>query len=179
MKQLKNIIAEIIILFQQFVMWIPFWPIRWLWLKLTLKKLGNNTYISRNVDIRKPCNIIIGDNCVVNKSVLLDGRGGILKIANNVDIAQECMIWTLTHDINSPIHSTKSNNTTIEDHVWLCTRSIVLPGVIIHKGAVIGAGSVVHKDIDSLSVVSGNPCRFIKQRDNQLEYNLRHRKIFI
>lgn len=179
MKQFKAIIYEIIILFQQFVMWIPFWPIRWIWLKLTLKKMGKHTYVSRYVDIRKPSNVILGENCVINKSTLLDGRGGILQIGDNVDVAQECMIWTLTHDVNSSTHATKHNNTYIENYVWLCTRCIILPGVTVQKGAVVGAGSVIHKDVESMAVVSGNPFRIIKMRDNNLSYNLKHKKIFL
>ena len=52
----------------------------------------------------------------------------------------------------------------IEDDVWIGARVIILPGKIIGKGAVIGAGSVVTKDVAPYSVVAGNPARKISNR---------------
>lgn len=52
----------------------------------------------------------------------------------------------------------------IEDDVWIGARSIILSGVRIGKGAVIGAGSVVTKDVDPYSIVAGNPAKLIKYR---------------
>ena len=52
----------------------------------------------------------------------------------------------------------------IGDDVWIGTCSIVLPGVKIGKGSVVGAGSVVTKDVPDYCVVAGNPARIIKQR---------------
>ena len=51
----------------------------------------------------------------------------------------------------------------IEDHVWIGAGAIILPGVRIGKDSVIGAGSVVTKDIPAGSVAVGNPCRVIRQ----------------
>lgn len=52
----------------------------------------------------------------------------------------------------------------IEDDVWIGANSVILPGVTIKKGAVVGAGSVVTKDVPSYAVVCGNPARVIKYR---------------
>lgn len=69
-------------------------------------KIGKHTAICRGVDVRTPYRISIGSNTIVNKHVVLDGRGEIF-IGDNVDIAQEVNIWSLQHDYNSSTYSTK------------------------------------------------------------------------
>lgn len=178
MTYIKDFISSFFFLLQSFFMWIPLWPLRWLWLKIFLKHLGQGTKVDRNVDIRKPWNVTIGSHCVINKNVLLDGRGTYLIIGDNVDIAQDVMIWSLTHDVNSPSHEAIKKKTEIEDHVWIGTRSIILAGVKIRKGAVVGAGSVVSKDVASKTINVGNPAHYIKDRINQLSYTLSHNLYF-
>jgi acetyltransferase-like isoleucine patch superfamily enzyme len=63
------------------------------------------------------------------------------------------------------IENTISKEVVIEDDVWLGYNVIVLPGVTIGKGSVIGAGSVVSKDIPPYSIAIGNPARVIKKRE--------------
>lgn len=53
----------------------------------------------------------------------------------------------------------------IEDDVWIGARVIILPGVKVGKGSVIGAGSVVTKDVMPYTVVGGNPARVLKGRE--------------
>jgi maltose O-acetyltransferase len=53
----------------------------------------------------------------------------------------------------------------IEDDVWIGARVIILPGLIIGKGAIIGAGSVVTKDIPPYAICAGNPARILRMRD--------------
>ena len=52
----------------------------------------------------------------------------------------------------------------ISDDVWIGTRVIILPGVHVGKGAIIGAGAVVTKDIPDYTIVGGNPARVIRDR---------------
>ncbi len=53
---------------------------------------------------------------------------------------------------------------TICDGVWIGARAIILPGVTMGEGAVVAAGAVVTKDVESWAVVGGNPAKFIKKR---------------
>ena len=87
-------------------------------------------------------------------------------IGNNVFIAPNVSIITEEHAMNvkqraegleytHPVH--------IGDNVWICTGVIVLPGVTIGENSVIGAGSVVPKDIPPNSLAVGNPCKVIRQ----------------
>lgn len=169
---LKELALELFELVCRCVMWMPFWPLRWVWLKLTLGSIGRGTFVGRNVDLRKPRNIFIGSGCVENKNVLLDGRGIRLVIGDNVDIAQEAQLWTLTHDVNSQTHQSVKRETRICDYVWIGTRATLLAGIQVNSGGVVGACSVVTKDVGDCEIVAGNPARTIRRRDNPLTYHL-------
>ena len=92
-----------------------------------------------SVDIRNPKGLRIGSGCSIGPKVLLDARRG-LKIGKNVTIAYDAIIWTLHHDMNASDFCTIGAETQIEDYVWICSRSILLPGVHIGEGAVIASG---------------------------------------
>ena len=71
---------------------------------------------------------------------------------------------TINHDPDPENRSaTYGRPIIIEDKVWIGINSTVLPGVRIGYGAIIGAGSVVTKDVPPMTVVAGNPARFIKK----------------
>lgn len=156
------------------VFWIPFHPLRKLLVKLTFKRIGHKVILLRNLDIRKPRNIEIGDDVIINKEVLLDGRGGSLKIGSHVDIAQETIIWTLGHDVNGLKYDSWGGKTTICDYVWIGARSTIMPGVTIGKGAVVGTCSVITKDVPENAIVAGVPAKIIGYRNNPLVYELNY-----
>ena len=81
-----------------FLMSIPSRRFRLFVLRRFHVKIGKGTVICRNVQFRNGHNISIGENCDINTKTLLDGRGGKIIIGNNVDIAQESIIWTMTHN---------------------------------------------------------------------------------
>lgn len=160
-----------------FFMWIPLLSIRRFYLFIFCKKFGKNNYIARNIDVRCPSKIIIGNNNVINKHCVLDGRGG-LTIGDNVDIAQDVLIWTEQHDKDDNLHRTVDSSVLIEDHVWIASRAIILPGVQLKSGCVVGAGAVVTKKVQSLNVVAGNPAKVVSVRMNDLNYTLNYRPLF-
>ena len=175
---MKDFLFGLFSLVQSIVMWIPIHWFRICFMKLFLKKLGRHSAILRNVEIRSPWRVQIGNNTSINKNTLLDGRGTGLVIGNNVDIAQECNIWTLQHDYNSPDYLTEAGTTIIEDYVWIASRSTILPGVRIGYGAVIATCSVVTKDVPPLSIVAGCPAKVIGKREDNMRYTLGKRYWF-
>ena len=122
-------------------------------------------------------NIEIGNNTVINRRTYLDGRAS-LKIGNNVNISHQTLIQTMTHDPQNCDFVVLCKPVIIEDHVWIGTRAIILPGVTIGEGAVIGAGAVVTKNIPSYSIAAGNPAKVIKERSNNLSYTSRYFPFF-
>lgn len=169
---MKSFFAGLFALIMEIVMSVPFWIVRRSWLRLYINQMDKGCYIMRNVDIRKPKNIKLGKNVVINKKTMLDGRGANLSIGDNTDIAQEVNIWTLTHDVNDSMHRVYGKPVTICDHCWIGARVTVLPGITIGRGAVIGTCSVVTKDVPPLAIVAGNPAKVIGKRENPLEFEL-------
>jgi len=159
-------------LFREWIMYIPFHAFRIFFIRKTINSLGKNSSFLMGVEFRKGKNISIGNNSIINKRVLLDGRGGKLIIGDNVDIGQETNIWTLEHDVHDENHKDIGAGVKIEDHVWIASRVTVLPGVTIGRGAVIASGAVVTKDVPSMAIVGGVPAKVIGMRDIKLNYTL-------
>jgi maltose O-acetyltransferase len=157
---------------------VPFHFFRLQVYRLSGLKFGKKCSILMGCELRYPHKIILGDHCVVNRDVLLDGRGGLLTLGNNVDVAQEVVIWTLGHDIHDDSHRDKGSPVTIEDYVWIGHRAIIMPGVTIGRGAVVAAGAVVTKSIPAMSIVAGVPAKIIGQRQSALSYTKFHRPWF-
>lgn len=112
--------------------------------------------------------IEIGDHCTINPYSILYGHGG-LHIGNFVRIATHCVIVPANHGFDTldvPIarQPIAALGIKIEDDVWIGANSVILDGITIGRGAVIGAGSVVTKNIPSLSIAVGNPARVISSR---------------
>lgn len=108
-------------------------------------------------------NLIIGNHVSIQTDKI-DLRSPVY-IGNYVIIGYDTEIITTSHNIDSPDWEHKNYGITIEDYVWIPTKILILPSCRnIGYGAVIGSGSVVVKNVDSMSVVSGNPAKEIKKR---------------
>lgn len=164
--------------FRTQLMYVPLHAARLFFVKRTVAHVGKNCTFLIGVEIRTGQNISVGNNCVFNKNVLLDGRGGKISIGNNVDIAQETNIWTLEHDVHDDYHTTRGAGVTIEDYVWVASRVTILPGVSIGRGAVVAAGSIVTKDVPPMAIVGGTPAKIIGTRRSGLKYALNYRPWF-
>lgn len=110
-------------------------------------------------------NIEVGENFFLNAGcVILDGAK--VSFGDNVFVAPHCGFYTAGH----PLDVARRNQgleyarpITIGDNVWIGAEVCVLPGVSIGEGSVIGAGSVVTKDIPAHVLAFGNPCRVIRE----------------
>ena len=103
-----------------------------------------------------------------------------VKIGDNCQIAPNVAVYTAGH----PIHPVSRNSlyeygisVTIGDNVWIGGNTVIMPGVHIGSNTVIGAGSVVTKDIPDWVVAAGNPCRVIRQiTDEDKKYYFKDRE---
>ena len=103
-----------------------------------------------------------------------------VKIGDNCQMAPNVAIYTAGH----PLHPVSRNSmyeygisVTIGDNVWIGGNTVIMPGVHIGSNTVIGAGSVVTKDIPDWVVAVGNPCRVIKQiTEEDKKYYYKDRK---
>lgn len=129
-------------------------------------KMPNDVRFYQGFHIRSPKGISIGEGCSIGPKVLLDGRKG-LTIGKNVTIAYEAIVWTLNHDYNDIHFCGKGAPVVINDYAWICSRSIILPGITIGEGAVVASGAVVTKDVPPYAVVAGVPARIIGQREKK------------
>lgn len=152
-------------------------------------KIGKDSSIHWRCEFNQPAGILIGHNTIIGNDAFLDGRmknfiayrkahGRPLTIGNNVSIAGEVRIYTMEHDIDSPDFSEIGAPAVIEDYVVIGTRVTILPGVHIHKGAVVASGAVVTKDVGEYEVVGGIPAKFIKARNKNLTYTLKYSRLF-
>lgn len=167
-------------IFREWIMYFPWHKLRLFFIRKVVDNVGKNTFIAMKVDIKgSKGNLSIGNNCVINKLVTLDARGGKLTIGNNVDIGQETNIWTESHNPHDNNHDVNGGDITIEDYVWIATRVTILPNIKIGRGAVIATGSIVTKDVESMSIVAGNPAKKIGVRNNELTYKLKYNPWFM
>lgn len=152
--------------------------------RLILKLLGVN--FGKNVELftvsslSSPSKLIIGNNVWIGKNVSLYAESGI-SIGNNIMIAKDVSIISSNHIFSDVSKSTgnqgmkiEKQSIVLEDNVWIGEKAIILKSVKISEGAVIGAGSVVTKDVPPYAVVAGNPAKVIKTRKQNAWFRQRN-----
>lgn len=108
-------------------------------------------------------NLVIGDHVSIHTDKI-DTRSKVT-IGSHVIIGSNSEIITTSHNIDSIEWEHKHYGIVIEDYVWIPTKVLILPSCRkIGYGAIVGSGSVVVKNVDSMSVVSGNPATEFKKR---------------
>ena len=133
-------------------------------MKRILGKTGERFLIEQPFICDYGYNIETGENFYSNHNLtILDGNK--VTFGDNVFIGPNCSFYTAGHPIDF-----KTRNEGLEyakpikvgDNVWIGGNVVVLPGITIGENCVIGAGSIVTKDIPANSVAVGNPCKVIK-----------------
>ncbi|MBI5324138.1 MAG: acyltransferase [Ignavibacteriae bacterium] len=131
-----------------------------------LKYLGDDILFYKYVVIHSPEKVSIKSHSRIGDYVLIWG-GGEVEIGEGVLIAAHSVITSEGHDPNAESirDSSYSGKVIIKDNVWLGAGVYVMPGVTISENCVIGAGSIVTKDIPANSISIGNPAKVIKTKD--------------
>jgi len=137
--------------------------------------IGKNAHIGYNVILHREHklsngNIEIGNNVLLADNVKIDYSGGV-SLKDNVWLSDSVHIHTHSHKltknrINWDKNEIETTHLTIEKNSWLGDGVIVLPSVKnIGENSIIGAGSVITKDIPSNVISGGNPCKLIKTNE--------------
>ena len=134
-------------------------------IKKIFAKTGENILVESSFQCDYGYNIFVGENFYMNHNgVILDAAK--VEFGDNVFIAPNCGFYTAGHPIdveqrNKGLEYAKPIK--VGDNVWIGGNVVVLPGVTIGNNCVIGAGSIVVKNIPDNSIAVGNPCKVIKQ----------------
>lgn len=128
-------------------------------------KLGADPYVEPNIFCGFGYNIEAGDRFFVNNNCVFVDPGKII-FGDDVKIAPQCGFYTALHPLDP--EQRKANYEAaypiiVGNNVWFGGGVKVLPGVTIGDNAVIGAGSVVAKDIPANTLAVGNPCRVVRE----------------
>jgi putative colanic acid biosynthesis acetyltransferase WcaF len=139
----------------------PFHKWRSFLLKCFGAKIGNGVHIYPRVIIWAPWNLEIEDQCGIGDGAILYSQDKI-KIGYRAVVSQGAYLCTGTHDYKSfglPLITRPIN---IGNFAWVAAEAFIHPGVTLGDGCVVGARSVVLKDMPAWSVCTGNPCQFVK-----------------
>ena len=141
----------------------PFHGWRAFLLRLFGAKIGKGCHVYPKVKIWIPSNLTCGDYAGVADDAILYDQAPIF-IGEKAVISQGAHLCTGTHDYENPKFQLIAKPIRIEKAAWIGAEAFILPGIVIGAGAVIGARSVVTKDISERMVCAGNPCKPIKSR---------------
>lgn len=130
-------------------------------------KATRNVRFWPGFSVRNPKGLVIEDGVNIGPKCLLDARMGLV-IHKSAVIAYEAIIWSLNHDYNDVHFCGKGAPTEIGAYAWICSRSIILPGVKVGEGAVVASGAIVTKDVPPYTIVAGVPAKEIGQREKKV-----------
>lgn len=128
--------------------------------------LDGMCFVAPGVTMQRSYGIKAGKNLAVNRGTLIDGKGEV-ELGDNVLIGPYVIITSAQHSLDrsdQPIimQPEKKAKVTIGNDVWIGTHAVILPGVSIGNRVIIGASSVVTRDVESFSMVVGSPAKKIK-----------------
>ena len=134
-------------------------------IKNIIGKTGENIWVESPFQCDYGYNIEVGDNFYSNHNLVILDVSKVV-IGKNVFIGPNVGIYAAGHPIDAKMRATGlefGKPVHIGNDVWIGGNVVILPGVCIGDNVVIGAGSVVVKDIPSNCVAVGNPCKVVKE----------------
>ncbi len=156
---------------------IPFHCVRLTWLRLGGMKIGKGSSVWRHTEVIGIENIVIGDDSVVGWHCQMDGRCGLI-IGDHVTIASHVLMIAGGHDFFSSDFRALGRTLYIDDYAWIASRAIITMPARIGEGAVVGAGTVVNKDVEPYKIVGGFNAKPIADRPRDLSYKVGGKSLF-
>jgi len=140
-------------------------PWRLFWLRAFDAKLHGTPFVHQRARIAIPWNLTMHDRACLGDRANAYSLGQI-EIGARATVAQEVYLSTGSHDFAASHLPLVTAKITIEEDAFIGARAFVMPGVSIGARSVIGACSVVTKDVPADSMAAGNPCRVLRPRDS-------------
>jgi maltose O-acetyltransferase len=168
MKIIKRIFADFILMFMPYM---RFPKVNAILFRMKGYNIDSSAKIFSTVQILGNIIVNIDKNTFIGHETLIMGGNSKITIGKNCDISSRVNIVSGTHQIDMNKERSAGCGTgkdiKIEDGVWVGFGVLVLPGVTIGKKSIIGAGSVVTKDIPPYCIAVGNPCKPIKKWNSE------------
>jgi len=148
------------------------WSYRLARLRARGAEIGNGSLIAP-AEVHGASKLSIGQNSFIGR-VYIQAQSEV-RIGSNVSINDGARLLTASHDVADPKWQPISKPIDIEDFAWIATSATILPGVRIGRGAVVGAGTVVARDVPPYAVATGNPAQVRENvRPKDLAYSPLH-----
>jgi len=149
-----------------FCVWTPKPANAWriFWLKAFGAKIYGCPFVHQRARIQIPWNLTMHDRACLGDRANAYTLGQI-EIFEHATVGQEVYLSTGTHAFNKETMNLITSKITIKANAFIGARAFVLPGITIGEFAIVGACSVVTKDVEAWTVVGGNPAKFIKKRE--------------
>ena len=132
-------------------------------LRLMGAKIGSRCKIYPKAKIWFPKNLKIGDGVIIGDEANLYNVASIT-LASEVTISQGAFLCTASHNIESPNRELITSSITVDRGAWIFAGAFIFMGIQIGEGAIVGARSVVIKNVEAFDVIGGNPAKVIKKR---------------
>jgi putative colanic acid biosynthesis acetyltransferase WcaF len=133
------------------------------WLRRFGACIPGHAFVHQRARIQIPWNLTIRDKGCIGDAAVAYSLGEI-EVGPGATVAQEAYLCTGTHDFSSPAMNLQTGKITIGANAFIGARAFVCPGLSVGDSAVVGACSVVTRDVPSGVVVTGNPARVIGRR---------------
>jgi maltose O-acetyltransferase len=129
-----------------------------------LAACGRDVLLARGVRILTPNKVTIGDFSQIGENSFLSA-GGEIRIGRWCQIANNVILVTGNHNLNGELYydNVSYKDIRIGDNVWIASGAILVGGVTVGSNAVIGAGSVVTRDVPDYAVAVGVPAHVVRQ----------------
>ena len=142
---------------------LPFSGFRVALLRLFGAKVGSGVVIHSEAVVKYPWHLVVGDHCWLGERCWIDNLTTVT-LESQVCISQGAYLCTGNHDWTDPAFGLRVLPITLHEGSWAGARCTLLPGTVLERGAVAGAGSVISGIVPAFEIWSGNPAAFVRMR---------------